>query len=257
MSKCWSSLLLVASWICFKTHSVSGACMSGKYGLDCSYTCHCNAANCNDINGCSSSCQERWSGPRCTTENVALQKTTYQSSYIPGYTDVAVLAVDGNRRAYGGVCMITGTNMPYTWWEIDLGRDYYIHKLDIYFRIDYNVRRNGVHIYSSREANQTNAGHLCGTTTITSPDIATVICDSTARYITLYRNISNSNGESMMDFCEVEVYVCDAGTFGDDCSQFCHCQDGPCNYTTGYCTGGCKPNWTGANCNEGYDSESD
>ncbi|XP_041346758.1 multiple epidermal growth factor-like domains protein 11 [Gigantopelta aegis] len=53
-----------------------------------------------------------------------------------------------------------------------------------------------------------------------------------------------------MDFCEVEVYVCDAGTFGDDCSQFCHCRDGPCNYTNGYCIGGCKPNWTGTNCND-------
>ncbi|XP_041347037.1 multiple epidermal growth factor-like domains protein 10, partial [Gigantopelta aegis] len=111
------------------------------------------------------------------------------------------------------------------------------------------VRRNGVHIYSSTEANQSNTGHLCGATTVSSPGVTTVTCGSTARYITLYRE----NGDNIMDFCEVEVYVCDAGTFGDDCSQFCHCRDGPCNYTTGYCTGGCKPNWTGSNCS-GCDS---
>ncbi|XP_041374098.1 receptor-type tyrosine-protein phosphatase mu-like [Gigantopelta aegis] len=73
------------------------------------------------------------------------------------------------------------------------------------------------------------------------------MCDDTSRYITLYRN--TGRGNSLMDFCEVEVYVCDAGTFGDDCSQFCHCRDGSYNYTTGNCTGGCMTNWTGTSCN--------
>ncbi|XP_041374466.1 multiple epidermal growth factor-like domains protein 10 isoform X2 [Gigantopelta aegis] len=228
--------------------------MPGKCGLDCSYTCHCDAADCIDVTGCSGSCQEGWSGPTCTKENVALRKTTYQSSYYPKFTHVAVLAVNGDRRAGGGgFCIITGVNQPYTWWEVDLGRDYYIHKLDIYFRTDYTGHRNGVYIYSSTEANQTNTGHLCGATTINSPDIITVTCDHTARYITLYRNTSNIIGGSIMDFCEVEVYICDPGTFGDDCSQFCYCRSGPCNYTTGECAGGCKPNWAGTKC-DGCDS---
>ncbi|XP_041374114.1 receptor-type tyrosine-protein phosphatase mu-like [Gigantopelta aegis] len=74
-------------------------------------------------------------------------------------------------------------------------------------------------------------------------------CDRTARYITLYRNDS-SNEDTAMNFCEVQIFVCDAGTFGDDCRQFCHCLNGPCNYVTGECTGGCKPNWTGTTCSE-------
>ncbi|XP_041374077.1 uncharacterized protein LOC121387119 [Gigantopelta aegis] len=206
MSKCWSCLLLVASWICFKTHSVSGACESGQYGLDCSYTCHCDAANCNGVTGCSGNCQKGWFGPKCTTENVALRKTTYQSSYVPNYTHVAVLAVDGDHRTTGGFCMVTGVNLPYTWWEVDLERDYYIHKLAIYFRTDFKDRRNGVQIYSSTEVNQTNAGHLCGATTINSRDVTTITCDSTAKYITLYREQTNNDGKSTIDFCEVEVY---------------------------------------------------
>ncbi|XP_041379689.1 multiple epidermal growth factor-like domains protein 10, partial [Gigantopelta aegis] len=230
-------------------------CMSGKYGLDCSYTCHCDAADCNDVTGCSGSCQERWSGPTCTKENIALQKTAYQSSYTTGYTHVAVIAVNGDRRANGGgVCIITDVNKPYTWWEVDLGRDYYIHKLDIYFRTDYKARRNGVHIYSSTEANQTDTDHLCGAATINSSDVTAVTCNSTARYITLYQNTQNNQytppGQGAMDFCEVEVYVCDAGTFGDDCSQFCHCLNEPCKYATGKCTGGCKQNWNGQNCSD-------
>ncbi|XP_041349415.1 uncharacterized protein LOC121368732 [Gigantopelta aegis] len=137
MSKYLSFLLLVASWVYFNTRSVSGACESGKYGLDCSYTCHCDPATCNDVTGCSRNCQKGWFGPKCTKENVALRKTTYQSSYITGFTDVAEHAVDGNRFTIGGgPCIITGVNQPYTWWEVDLERDYYIHKLDIYFRAD-------------------------------------------------------------------------------------------------------------------------
>ncbi|XP_041349419.1 protein draper-like [Gigantopelta aegis] len=296
MSKFWSCVFLVTSWICFKTHSVSGACMSGRYGLDCNYTCHCDAANCEDVTGCSGSCKKGWSGPRCTTENVALLENAYQSSYLLNYQDVAEHAVDGNRYAIGGgPCIITGVNLPHTWWEVDLGRDYYIHKLDIYFRTDFKarrngvhiysstearkantshlcgaatinspdvttvtcdnkVRRNGVHIYSSTEARQTNTSHLCGAATIASPDVTTVTCDSTARYITLYQDTTNSQysppGEGAMDFCEVEVYVCDAGTFGDDCSKFCHCLNEPCNHATGNCTGGCKQNWIGQTCSE-------
>ncbi|XP_041374076.1 multiple epidermal growth factor-like domains protein 10 [Gigantopelta aegis] len=139
---------------------MKGDCETGKYGLDCSYTCQCDGAYCRD------------------------DTDTY--------------------------------------------------------------RRNGVYIYSSTEANQTNTGHRCGSTTKNSPGITTVTCGSTARYITLYREIPN--GESTMDFCEVEVYICYPGTFGDDCSQFCHCLNGPCKYSTGECTGGCKPNWSGTKC---------
>ena len=42
--------------------------------------------------------------------------------------------------------------------------------------------------------------------------------------------------------------VCDAGTFGSDCTAFCHCQDKPCDYSTGQCAAGCQHNWTGQHC---------
>ncbi|XP_041374072.1 multiple epidermal growth factor-like domains protein 10 [Gigantopelta aegis] len=231
----------------FLGSDISGACESGKYGLDCSYTCNCDAANCHDVTGCSGSCREGWSGPRCTTENVALLKTTYQSSYYDGIPrNSSAHAVDGSRKTDNGVFCILTDAQPYTWWEVDLGRNYYIHNLVIYFRTDYTVRKTGVNVYSSLFANQSNTGHWCGDTTPSSPFITHLTCDDTARYITLYRN--TGRGSSVMDFCEVEVYVCDPGTFGDDCTQFCHCLNGPCNYTTGECAGGCKPNWTGQTC---------
>ncbi|XP_041374080.1 multiple epidermal growth factor-like domains protein 10 [Gigantopelta aegis] len=116
-----------------------------------------------------------------------------------------------------------------------------IHQL---LKITNELRKNGVQLYSSKQPRQNNTGHGCGSISTSSPNIATLICDDTARYITLYR----STGDSAMDFCEVQVFVCDAGTFGYDCSKFCHCRDAPCNYVTGECTGGCKPDWTGRTC---------
>ncbi|XP_041374102.1 multiple epidermal growth factor-like domains protein 10 [Gigantopelta aegis] len=249
MSVSWAylCLILLTSWIVLKPDSVSGACPTGKYGLDCSYACHCNVFRCHNVTGCSGNCNNGWSGPKCTIENVALLKTTYQSSYYDVLPrNVSELAVDGSRITdSGGLCILTGAQ-PYTWWEVDLGRNYYIHKLAIYFRTDYTVRKSGVNAYSSLHANQSNSGHWCGNTTSSSPLITHLTCDDPARYITLYRD--TGRGNSFMDFCEVEVYVCDAGTFGDTCNIFCHCRDGPCNYVTGECTGGCKPNWTGQMC---------
>ncbi|XP_041374099.1 protein draper-like [Gigantopelta aegis] len=43
---------------------------------------------------------------------------------------------------------------------------------------------------------------------------------------------------------------CAPGTFGDDCTSFCNCLNGSCDYVTGECTGGCQQNWTGITCSE-------
>ncbi|XP_041379553.1 multiple epidermal growth factor-like domains protein 10 [Gigantopelta aegis] len=116
-------------------------------------------------------------------------------------------------------------------------------------------RRNGVHVYSSLEVNKINTGHLCGAATINSPDVTRITCDITAQYITLYQRTNNDDLDTKydvgtgMDFCEVEVFICDAGTFGDNCTEFCHCQGQPCDYVTGECVGVCKQNWTGKQCN--------
>ncbi|XP_041374108.1 protein jagged-1-like [Gigantopelta aegis] len=251
MSKCWACLLLVASFICFKTHSVSGACTPGTYGLGCSYACHCST-NCNDVIGCSGSCLRGWSGPKCNKENIALDKGTNQNSYWETWMKSA-RAVDGSlkTRFQYNSCIHTAGGRPFTWWKVDLAEDYYIHKLAIYFRRDNTGRRNGVKVYSSVDVNQTNTGHLCGSATLDSPDVTWMTCDNTSRYITLYQDTYNERTrDTAMDFCEVQVFVCDAGTFGDNCTMFCHCQDGPCNYVTGECSGGCKPNWTGHTCSE-------
>ncbi|XP_041346690.1 uncharacterized protein LOC121366235 [Gigantopelta aegis] len=136
MSTCWSCLILVASWICFQTHSVSGACTPGTYGLDCSYTCHCST-NCNDVTGCFGSCQRGWSGLKCNNENIALGKLTSQSSHYSTWIKSS-RAVDGSLKTLftQNSCIHTALGYPFTWWQVDLGSEFYIHKLAIYFRTE-------------------------------------------------------------------------------------------------------------------------
>ncbi|XP_041374089.1 uncharacterized protein LOC121387131 [Gigantopelta aegis] len=93
MSKCWSFLFLTASWFCFETDSVAGACTQGKYGLDCSYTCHCDVSRCHNVIGCSGNCNKGWSGTKCTIANIAFNKRTSQSSYLRSWWKNSSLAI--------------------------------------------------------------------------------------------------------------------------------------------------------------------
>ncbi|XP_041346895.1 multiple epidermal growth factor-like domains protein 11, partial [Gigantopelta aegis] len=256
MSTWLTTVFLCVMWTSIKTDTASGVCPEGHYGLDCSYTCHCTSG-CDSVTGCSGGCTKGWSGPKCTIENVALNKTAYQSGYHPTVVHPPSYAVDGNtdQGSYGSLCIVTPSLEPYTWWEVDLGRPYYIHQLAVHFRTDYVAPRNDVHVFSSLKMNQTNTSHLCGVTTLNSSDVTYITCNDTAQYITLFQGTNNDdvdvehyNPGKRMDICEVEVFICDAGTFGDNCTEFCHCQGQPCNYTTGECVGGCKQNWTGTQC---------
>ncbi|XP_041346778.1 fucolectin-4-like, partial [Gigantopelta aegis] len=151
---------------------------------------------------------DRIVGVEIVLENIALGKVTSQSSYYATGVNSS-RAVDGNlkTRFYDNSCIHTATRRPFTWWQVDLGSEFYIHKLAIYFRTQNTGRRNGVEVYSSVDVNQTNTGHLCGTATLDSPDVTRMTCNNTARYITLYRNTYNKDtADRAMDFCEVQVF---------------------------------------------------
>ncbi|XP_041347307.1 multiple epidermal growth factor-like domains protein 11 isoform X3 [Gigantopelta aegis] len=245
-------MFIVIIWTCACFRVTSGVCPDGRYGLDCSYTCHCTSG-CDDVTGCSGNCKKGWSGPTCNMNNLALNKPAFQSSHYEGDTSPPSNGVDGHHTQVTS-CILTDLFQNNSWWEVDLGKPHYIHNVTVHFTMGLRARRNDVHVYSSLEENQTNTGHLCGAATINSPDVTRITCDTTAQYITLYQGTNNDIYPpyyvgTAMDFCEVEVFICDAGTFGDDCTEFCHCQGQPCNYVTGECVGGCKQNWTGTQCN--------
>ena len=72
------------------------------------------------------------------TENVALEKTTYQHGTYLGWNSTR--AVDGNNDQDGtyGTCAWAHNDEDVfkTWWNVDLGEILYIHSIQIYFRTD-------------------------------------------------------------------------------------------------------------------------
>ncbi|XP_067678431.1 cell death abnormality protein 1-like [Haliotis asinina] len=192
-------------------------------------------------------------------ENVALKKGVSSSGdavYAPS-TDArypSSLATDGQlgERRYSD-CIETSASNP-NWWRVDLDDVVLIHDVTIYFRLDFTPRRNGIQVYLTNTT-ITPSGILCYTVTGNTfgtdiNDTLSVPCHGRGRYVLLYTTTANKGDtQPVLDFCEVEVDVCDPGTYGADCENYCHCKHGVCNDMTGVCPpGGCLAGWKGTNC---------
>ncbi|XP_041347216.1 uncharacterized protein LOC121367133 [Gigantopelta aegis] len=147
MSNHMVCMLLFTMWACCRV--TSGDCPDGRYGVDCSYTCHCTSG-CDDVTGCSGNCKKGWSGPTCNMNNLALNKPASQSSHYNGDETPSSNGVDGDYTETTS-CILTDVYQNNSWWEVDLGEPHYIHEVTVHFRTDYKPRRNGVHVYTVRE----------------------------------------------------------------------------------------------------------
>ncbi|XP_046573981.1 uncharacterized protein LOC124282056 [Haliotis rubra] len=56
--------------------------------------------------------------------------------------------------------------------------------------------------------------------------------------------------QEFLTLCEVQIFVCSDGWFGDNCDKRCHCLDNKevCDKITGHCSSGCSHGFLGANC---------
>ena len=70
------------------------------------------------------------------SENVALNKPATMSSYSYYPEGGPSHAVDGDltQGFFGSNCILTSVSYPFTWWQVDLGSEFYVHKLDIHFK---------------------------------------------------------------------------------------------------------------------------
>ncbi|XP_041357557.1 uncharacterized protein LOC121374520 [Gigantopelta aegis] len=196
-------------------------------------------------------------------ENVAVGKTADQSSYLSNWIKNATNAVDGSIAT----CIHTDVGKDNSWWEVDMGKEYFIHQVGIYFRTGWKWRRNGIQVYTSMSPRQTVTGQPCGeqiTGNMDGSDIADVTtrtCDVTGRYVTLYTNTLNKDscnacdGGKAMDFCEVFVMACELNVkYGPNCNKMCN--DRKCATKTsscdmiGTCIGGCQAGWKNTDCTE-------
>nr|XP_022312103.1 receptor-type tyrosine-protein phosphatase U-like [Crassostrea virginica] len=204
---------------------------------------------------------------------------SYHELVIPGKTEAISNSVHGsffpNKSVDGSFlqniayCSHTSDNTSITvaWLRIDLKKIYSIKAVKFWYRNDrsseyYNtIRLRG---YSIRVSNGTNvppAESSCytdpGGTTL--PTIIENSCIATARYIWFYQPNKN-NVVPMLEICEVQVFGCDTGWFGFDCSEKCdHCMNNAtCGIEQGECdTFGCahfgvQPPLCKENCLSGF-----
>ncbi|XP_048238100.1 protein draper-like, partial [Haliotis rufescens] len=228
-------------------------CPPGQFGDSCSYSCHCEGvAECNSTTGeCPGACDLQWRDGRndtCQRENVAFNKTaTSTSGTLDGYNWTSDKAVDGNRSqdVYGGSCFHS-VNYP-SMWRVDLGRQYRIHHVTVYHRDHYLYRIANCTMHLSND--NTSDGTLCYTfpATVTN-SVIDLVCDGRGRYLIIRNPGTADKGDDTLNICEVEIYVCSHGTYGNFCDKFCHCLNSSCDPDSGMCSGDCTPGWKGDRC---------
>ncbi|XP_055956218.1 protein draper-like [Patella vulgata] len=209
------------------------------FGYNNSLTCNCEES-CQDSGICSTGgCKQGWSGPTCQKENVALHKPANQSSYYKSYWPSS-RGVDGDINTF--IDMMASKQ---GWWLVDLLQNYPITDITLYHRNKLLHRLRGFYVYI---INEDLVSTLCyHHTNETLTFVYKIRCNSTGRYV----NITSDTNKAILNLSEVEIYVCSAGTYGANCTEFCHCsQYTRCDDITGYCKDGCLPRWHGNSCNK-------
>uniref|UniRef100_K1RQK3 Multiple epidermal growth factor-like domains 10 n=1 Tax=Magallana gigas TaxID=29159 RepID=K1RQK3_MAGGI len=212
-------------------------------------------------------------------ENVALNKPAYlQYPFSPGNDQFdASNAVDGRKSDLslnGGQCAVSEWEKASTWW-VNLTSIHSIHHITIHFRTenhDSSFRRYiarhilGFSVYVSNTTDRSQ-GTLCfkdnNFTLNTIPYVFSTNCSVHGQYVIYYNErlprVAYPDGyysTVAIALCEVEVYACFRGFFGQECSQKCIDTCAGCNDINGLCEYGCIPGWKGYFCNEECDKGS-
>ncbi|ESO93187.1 hypothetical protein LOTGIDRAFT_175586 [Lottia gigantea] len=217
-----------------------------KFGEDNSYTCHCiNDEQCHRGSGiCGGGCARGWSGPTCQKQNVALGKPSSQVETNGNRT--SDLAVDGDRTTnIPAKCSDTSSGDSTRWWRVDLLEEYPIKHITIYYQNKLLSSLNGFSLHVVKENETPELCYKDDSTGGYPPAVHNVECSQviTGRYV----NISNFHTREDGRFF---VVLCSNGTFGSNCTNFCHCLNKERCLENGKCPGECADGWAGTTCNQ-------
>uniref|UniRef100_A0A8W8NGP5 protein-tyrosine-phosphatase n=3 Tax=Magallana gigas TaxID=29159 RepID=A0A8W8NGP5_MAGGI len=123
------------------------------------------------------------------------------------------------------------SDVPYTWWNVDLGAVHSVHNIRIQFR-DYGHMYGcyALHVYGCQKPCPVN----CEESRCDAANGTCIGCEP----------------GWIGEYCQT---ACPAGYYGLKCESECVgvCKDKePCNHTNGLCDKGCDDGWTGTNCTE-------
>ncbi|XP_056002221.1 platelet endothelial aggregation receptor 1-like isoform X2 [Ostrea edulis] len=215
-------------------------------------------------------------------ENLSRRSTTTLSQSSTHYDRFAYYANDNDLRTNYARCAHTDANKSIAWFQVDLGKEYSIKSVKVYYRKEdakYNwLQYRFKHFYldvSNSSATMTNTSERtrCYTDRSTGlPDyIIDIPCKQTARYVIVETTYDAPEDDpvtgAFLEICEIQVNGCEIGKYGDGCrdcsgcrtcdviSGVCpsvpcsvNCISGLCDSTTGYCTQGCVNGYWGKTC---------
>ncbi|XP_070175126.1 scavenger receptor class F member 1-like isoform X2 [Littorina saxatilis] len=81
--------------------------------------------------------------------------------------------------------------------------------------------------------------------------ISTITCDTPVRgqIVTMSKNGSTHDDTHIINFCEIQIWVCKKGLYGRECNRTCHCANNDtCDNHNGTCPNGCPDTYQGATC---------
>nr|XP_034318098.1 uncharacterized protein LOC105317649 [Crassostrea gigas] len=254
------------------------ACLNDTYGNDCEYTCgHCyNHVVCDrNNNTCSNGCGQDYSGSDCKQHQFVRSYSQVKASSIDGARWTSY-AVDGNFNQSISHCFHSDVNdtIKDAWLRVDLGRVFSVSSVKLWYRSDGEfgsswIKKSRLPGFSIRVSNDTTVptSHSSCYTSLPSENMSTVIerdCEKTAKYVWIYQDhISPGDECPILEICEVQVFGCETGYYGDHCRHKCdHCmnkancgiKDGRCD-ELGCAASGYQPPLCRACLNDAYGSD--
>ncbi|XP_046585361.1 uncharacterized protein LOC124292329 isoform X4 [Haliotis rubra] len=218
-------------------------------------SCHCSNG-CSDFPNtpCSAPstgpvCIPPWFGSFCQMENIAFQRTATQScSYSGGGIPYcAAYAVDGNTDTDFSHRSCSNTNNAGASWQVllDDHQMFNISSIRIYLRSDLWDRNDGLQVL----VNGDPCVPVSGTPDWLHGPVTNPV-DVTCTHVMKGNNVTITRSGTFLALCEVQVFICGDGWFGENCERQCQCLNTSevCDKETGYCRSGCAAGKQGQGC---------
>ncbi|XP_046583117.1 receptor-type tyrosine-protein phosphatase kappa-like isoform X1 [Haliotis rubra] len=219
--------------------------------------CHCNTTTactvfpstpCSQV-GDPDRCQEGWFGSYCQKQNIALRRSSSQSSTMNNDPNTfrAGLGVDGrattDATSLPWTCAHTANQTNPTWTvNLTTSVPEKIQHIRLYIRDNFQERSNGMEIFVGSQMcyNWSSTEH--------PPPIANVTCRQPLTGTNVTIRIPGQ--QKFLTLCEVQIFVCSDGWFSEDCDKQCRCANRTdvCDKITGHCSSGCFPGYNGTDC---------
>uniref|UniRef100_A0A8W8KVM6 Uncharacterized protein n=1 Tax=Magallana gigas TaxID=29159 RepID=A0A8W8KVM6_MAGGI len=216
---------------CSSCKQVKG-CPVNTFGVRCN-ECHCKA-DCDRETGECEECMEGWHGPNCQMENVAKNKRTKVRLHDNA---LGLSTINGNRTE---CTFFVQNNEEVMRLRVDLQEIYDIHGITIFTESSSsNLQKMlGFDVVLSEDNDVGNNVCFKQTQPIQENGRIDTSCHGKVKNVFVRKKIS----PYYLNVCEIEIYVCQTGFWGNQCQYPCSCPNNQtCDHMTGECRGSCYP----------------